>query len=606
MLYKTTKDILTEFDNIIYQLINDEKFYDCQSELIDNIHHFNLLREELESDKQNIYVVGKTSTGKSAFHNFILDFGDSDASYEVFKTSTKSETGLIQTLQHCEGKENAYADILIKNHLEFKKVYFPPHINFTLEGNILHISLNNSDQVAFLSNNLMAKSDLQDSFNPAIAIERINIYHPLRFFKRFVILDTPGLWANDSKTTDSIVKKHIVGKSRIFWLLNGSEFTLFNSIDIADENEENKNLLLNNLDKIVFIANKFDSFSKDEDEYRGIKGDEIQQVIKERFVSDLSKVVGKRDLEIKLIFTSCNRKKLNKPIGIQTVENLRFLEDYFLYSRKDVNYNNISEFCKSLLYFITYFKDNHIGKEINLIKNKTQLLSGEVTRLDKSEENLDSSKNEVRKMSKILSDELRKLSECKIRNREAYNKHVNDIKKILLKSQSYYSGFIKAKLSGEKHGILDNLIVTLITMPSFEFHTENSVFHVFGDKELNKLKNSLINFCSIKLNQLNFVTSEVIDVVNQSIASKRNSKSRFKAEIKELESKYISYEDLIFKLEELQNYAHDVFKILLKEIELNISSWSPSENYKDENNLLENFLELNSLLDEHELIQNRI
>ena len=133
MVSKSISNIFKEFDETIELLKNDELTKKQITSTEGDLNLLNLWRKEIESDKQSVFIVGKTSTGKSEFHNLLLDIDIEAKEEKLFKTSTKVETGIIQTLQHCNKREDAYAELKICNGEEFKKLEIPQDLSIKFE-----------------------------------------------------------------------------------------------------------------------------------------------------------------------------------------------------------------------------------------------------------------------------------------------------------------------------------------------------------------------------------------------------------------------------------------------------------------------------------------
>jgi len=72
MISESVKKIFEEFDEVLIKLGNNPDTKEQLEKVIGDIKLLKLWEKELESDKQSLFIIGKTSTGKSEFHNFLL------------------------------------------------------------------------------------------------------------------------------------------------------------------------------------------------------------------------------------------------------------------------------------------------------------------------------------------------------------------------------------------------------------------------------------------------------------------------------------------------------------------------------------------------------
>ena len=116
--------VFNNFSNIENEInaINTEsiEFNKARQALNTDLELINRWRVEILSNRQSIYVIGNFGTGKSTFHNFLLDLPKETT---LFKESTKTETAVLQTLQHTL-KEKARAELHIKDIKNFIKIEF--------------------------------------------------------------------------------------------------------------------------------------------------------------------------------------------------------------------------------------------------------------------------------------------------------------------------------------------------------------------------------------------------------------------------------------------------------------------------------------------------
>ncbi len=601
MTSKVILNILQEFDQIIALLSKDKEAQKGLEKFNSDINLLKLWRDEIESEKQSIIVLGKTSTGKSEFHNLILDVDDSLK--PVFKTSTDIQTSVIQTLQHCLKKEAAFANIEIKNLKEFLKLELPTNLGITNIGNLIRIPLINKDQISFLRDKVMAKGE--QSFKVSKAVNRINIHFPLKYFKEFIFIDTPGFGANDSKVTDSIVEKIIQGKSHLIWLLNAEERTLNDSFSLL---EEKKELLKVNFNRINFIGNRFDNLDLEDVEEPYNTHEAIKIELNKTFNKCLVDILGIPEINKDLIFTSFKEPTEKFP-ETDTFYELKKLEEKFQLEKKEVNLNNIESFVESLKTVLKHLKD-----EIVRVKNKDIVASEKKV----TSEILLMRRNisEIVKLRELVDDRIiRSKKEIgnlmvlkKINTHKSYKTYIETLKKELDKINSKLCNLVRAHL---KNFIpidcnLFDEIKALKYDDELKLKKEENFFkQYFYDEELKIKKKEIVPFLTKKNEDLDDINNSICNLIDEliyqngkEIEFKNALLKNFKLEIENIEVNLHSIGEIKAKIKNIHN-------LLIQDTETKIAEWSSVDSRNGAINVLENFLELNYLLDEHNILKAR-
>lgn len=349
MISQPVKNILMEFGDI-FQKFGENEVTSKEVKLL------KLWKEEIESEKQSIFIIGKTSTGKSEFHNFLLDIDNKNDA--IFKTSTKVKTGIIQTLEHCENRTTAYAEIIIKNKNEFNKLSIPPNINIELKDGSCKINLDNSERIRFFRDNVIAKSDKGTNFNLIAAVAQVNIKYPLKYFKRYRIIDTPGL-ASSISATDSVVKEYFHGKSHIFWFLDASKQTMSDNLTLL---LEERKLLAMGIDRVNFIANKFDLMEYDNDNNSKDEVLKRKQVLTDLLKKTLVDILEIKDVNPNIIFTSF-KKPGKKFVESDTYQEIRSIEGSLISNKNESNYRNITSLISTMNVVVERINETEIAKK---------------------------------------------------------------------------------------------------------------------------------------------------------------------------------------------------------------------------------------------------
>ncbi|MGM1055448.1 MAG: hypothetical protein ACQEWG_06140 [Bacteroidota bacterium] len=601
MVSNVILNILQEFDQIIELLSKDKDAKKGLEKFNIEINLLKLWRDEVESEKQSIIVLGKTSTGKSEFHNLIIDVDDSLK--PVFKTSTDVQTSVIQTLKHCLKKEDAFAEIEIKNEEEFLKLKLPDNLGITKKENTIRIPLTKTDQISFLRDRVMARG--KQSFNVSEAINQINIHFPLKYFKEFVFIDTPGFGANDSEVTDIIVEKIIYGKSHLIWLLDAEEITLNNSFSLLKEKKE---LLKANFNKINFIGNRFDNVDLEEFEVPNNTHEAIKIGLNKTFNKGLVEILGIPEINKDLIFTSFKVPTEKFPIS-DTFDELKKLEEKFQLEKKEVNLNNIESFVDTLKIVLTHLKD-----EIVAVKSKAIVINKEKI----TSEILSSRKNisEIVKVRELADDRIvRSKTEIsnlmvfkRINNHEKYNVQIEKLKKELNAIHNKLGNLIKAKLKQliAKDDNLKNKIRDLKYADELILKEKETIIKKrFYDKELNSKKEIIIPFLHKKNEDLDDINESICDIIDDSIAQKGKEIKFKNALLQNLNAESENIEANLQSIGKIKAKIKNIHNLLIQDTETKIAEWSSVDSKNGAINVLENFLELNYLLDDHNILINR-
>lgn len=598
MISKPIINLLRQFDEIIIKLKKDKNSNQLLEKIAGDIRLLELWRKEIESEKQSIFIIGKTSTGKSEFHNLLLDVDYKDEF--IFKTSTKVETGVIQSLQHCKNKDDARAEISVRNIEEFDKLAYKNIPGLIRRNNVYIIPLKTVKDISFLRDQVMAKCDDANSYSVIKAVDVINIHFPLKYFKNFILIDTPGLGSHES-TTDSVVRSYFHGKSHILWLLNTSKRTLSDCISLM---KDEKALLNHSLEKIVFIGNKFDLIEVDENErHINLKDELITTLNKE-----LGKIIVNSKIHKDLLFTSF--KKPNKKFGDSTShDELKKLEEKFLLDRKITSFNNVDSFVAALVDVLKSIKDSTVFAEENISKS---IISCELEN-KKFYKNIEIFKQkifEVKQLNTRVKNEILNIpKDSSLNTRERYHKYLDLFNSVINETGKKFDNYIRANLRELPN---DEALIKLKSFIKFEDFTlergENLWNYYVSDEKLYKQRERLSQYVVKKIDLLTSIEEIIIATINLHLQTILKKISLEKENIRNIKSNKIHLNNDVKNISQAINSIKNINILLKEDIELNISKWIPINitNSVTEIDILENFLKLNSLLDEHTTISNRI
>ena len=592
MIPKPIINILSQFDDLLGAVKALNNNDETLAEVANEIKLLKLWREEVESEKQSIYIIGKTSTGKSEFHNLLLDIDNKKD--RLFKTSTKVETGIIQTLEHCPSRKDAFAEIFIRDSNEFKRLVIPNQLHSFLIDSTLIFPLDNCENVSFFRDNIIAKSDSSSSFDLIKAVERVNIKFPLKYLKRNKIIDTPGL-ASSISITDVNVKEQFQGKSYILWFLDGSKRTLSDSLTLL---AEEKQLVNNNVDRISFIVNKFDLMEYDDDENRKEEVLKRKQELTDKLNRELYNIFKKQESG-KIYFTSFkkpNQKFANK----NTYQIIEELEDSLIFIEKESRHKNIHSLITVLSKSLNKIKENVFDKNLNSIGEEINTLELEKKKILKlKRDSLVISGDTQRYISKAQNSIIRIKKEDNLNTRERFYTYLknfeiqlgnscreidNSISRIdTLKLHNYYSYMHHFK-----------------KFRKYTFKEEESIWKKFvADAELEEKNINLKRYVQKKLDSFDSLSSLLEENINTECKIELEKYDK-KIHIK---SEQLTYYDKRLKfIVETEEKINELDAHLLKDIELRVSHWKPDETGEN----LENFLFLYSMLQEHNIIEKKI
>lgn len=604
MRYKSVRQIVEEFNVITELLQNNSETEDLLIQYSNEIKSLKLWAFEFGSHKTSIYVGGKTGTGKSEFHNFILDIPD--PKLRLFKTSNKVETSVFQTLQHCESIDKAYAEIYIKNFHEWAKIQIQLH-EFGIRWvnqKLIKIKLTSIEEISFLRDVIMAKSDKQEDFKISEAANSINIFFPLKYFKNHRFIDTPGLGSHESET-DASVRNEFQGKSHIFWFFDASKRSLSDSLMLLDKEKE---FLKNNIQRSIFIGNKFDIPDNDDGDQNFHNN--MAEALRITFLNGVQNIfkLDKIPEDIILIFTSLKEKSLNKKFGDHTtIEAFKNLEYKFLMDSKLVTFNNIEDFINTL--------DSVFVKLKNSIKvEKQKSLQEDVKKAIDEVERLTDLTNLIERDIKIVVpntingyiQEIKSIRKKKnLNTHDKYNEYLVPLTKSIINTHRKLIDLTKAKLSANSLK-LNLKLQEYKKIDDFKLKQgEGFIKKYFKDEELDSKKEKLSQYGLSKIQTLKQIEIQIIEDLYK-------TKNNY---AKDLENEYNTSMGLIQKQEYFDmivNLINNVidkldkdYYLLLKEVEEDISNWGPANSEGNSIDILNSFLHLNYLLDEHHILKQR-
>jgi hypothetical protein len=214
-----------------------------------------LFIEEISSKRKSIYIAGKTSSGKSSFLNYILD----SPGLKVIPETCKTETRRILRLQHSSEKK-ASLKLCPKSTLpeSFKKeIQESDAVKFDEKSGSVEILLETGVGITLFHRLIQADQELH--YDPIQHIDYIDLSYPVRYFKDYIIYDTPGLASWKSETDEEVTVK-MFNHSLILWMLIGNEPNFTESLKVLEDNSHLTREI--ERERLVFISNFFDQLDK--------------------------------------------------------------------------------------------------------------------------------------------------------------------------------------------------------------------------------------------------------------------------------------------------------------------------------------------------------
>jgi hypothetical protein len=214
-----------------------------------------LFIEEISSKRKSIYIAGKTSSGKSSFLNYILD----SHGLKVIPETCKTETRRILRLQH-SGEKKASLKLCPQSTLpaSFKKeIQESDAVRFDEKSGSVEILLETEVGIELFHRLIQANPELH--YDPIQYIDYVDLSYPVRYFKDYIIYDTPGLASWKSETDEEVTVK-MFNHSLILWMLIGNEPNLTESLKVLDDNSHLTREI--ERERLVFISNFFDQLDK--------------------------------------------------------------------------------------------------------------------------------------------------------------------------------------------------------------------------------------------------------------------------------------------------------------------------------------------------------
>jgi hypothetical protein len=313
-----------------------------------------LFIEEISSKRKSIYIAGKTSSGKSSFLNYILD----GSGLKVIPQTCKTETRRILRLQHSSEKKASLklcAQSLLPASFK-KEIQNSDAIRFDDRTGSVEILLEKESGIELFHR--MIQADPERNYDPAQHIDYIDLFYPVRYFKDYIIYDTPGLASWKSETEEEVTVK-MFNHSLILWMLIGNEPNLTESLKVLDDNSHLTREI--ERERLVFISNFFDQLDKT---CRDHGLDDPETFIREKFLT----YAKERELEFSGFYFSVFKSQDNDYPRYRnlTERSLLEIEKHLVENGRKIHLLNFGNASDKLIQMLEIFRPSLSRKKKEL------------------------------------------------------------------------------------------------------------------------------------------------------------------------------------------------------------------------------------------------
>lgn len=313
-----------------------------------------LFIEEISLKRKSIYLAGKTSSGKSSFLNYILD---SDG-LKVIPETCKTETRRILRLQHSNAKK-ALLKLSPQSPLiaSLRKEIHPPDAARIDEKNGSVETFLETEPGRQLFHRLI-QADPERDYDPIQHIDYIDLSYPMKYFKDYMIYDTPGLASWKSETEEEVTVK-MFNHSLILWMLIGNEPNLTESLKVLDDNRHLTREI--ERERLVFVSNFFDQLDKT---CRDHGLDDPETFVREKFLA----YAKETDLGFSGFYFSVlkNQKNGYPRYKILTERSLLEIERYLAENGRKIHLLNFGNASDKLIQMFDIFRPSVSRKKRDL------------------------------------------------------------------------------------------------------------------------------------------------------------------------------------------------------------------------------------------------
>jgi hypothetical protein len=441
-----------------------------------------LFIEEISSKRKSIYLAGKTSSGKSSFLNYILD---SDG-LKVIPETCRTETRRILRLQH-SGEKKALLKLSPQSPLppSLRKVIDQSDAaRFDEKGGSVEILLEATSGIELFHRLIQANPERD--YDPIQYIDYIDLSYPVRYFKDYMIYDTPGLASWKSETEEEVTIK-MFNHSLILWMLIGNEPNLTESLKVLEDNSHLTREI--ERERLVFISNFFDQLDKT---CRDHGLDDPETFIREKFLA----YAKETDLGFSGFFFSVFKSQKNDYLRYKTLteRSLLEIERYLAENGRKIHLLNFGNASDKLIQMVEVFrpslsrKKKELRSALDTVKRNLKVLEerrqNRMANLPVLEDivNFESLREEINRHCEKIVDN---------RSNDRYNRSLKDL-------ADYVSALVDR---------LASKITNSALRPEEKSSLLTSLFHSNGVREkilelkVNPLWSNIKDFCHMGVNK---------------------------------------------------------------------------------------------------------
>ncbi len=376
-----------------------------------------LFIEEISSKQKSIYVAGKTSSGKSSFLNYILE-GDG---LRVIPETCKTETRRILRLRHSDEKK-ASLKLSPRSSLPalLRKEVGCDEARFDEKQNSVEIPLEAATGIEVFHR--LIQADPECEYDPIQHIDYIDLFYPVRFFKDYVIYDTPGLasWKSGAEEEATV---RMFNHSLILWILIGNEPNLSESLKVLDDNRHLTREI--ERERLVFVSNFFDQLDK---ACRDHDLDEPETFIREKFLA----YARETDLGFSGFYFSVFKSQKNGYLRYRTLteKSLLEIERHLAENARKIRLLNFGNASDKLIRVLDIFRPS-LSKRKKDLRNTLDTVKENLQVLEERQQHRTASLPVLEDIVNFdgLRDEINHLCEKIVDNRsnDRYNRSVKDL-----------------------------------------------------------------------------------------------------------------------------------------------------------------------------------
>jgi len=341
------------------------------------------------------------------------------------------------------------------------------------------------------------------------------------------------------------------------------------------------------------------------DDYNESKNEARSKIMK-KMTKDvketLDKILSPKSINTNIFFTSF--KHPNKTfVTYNTIDTVKQLETTILLGKKKSNYRNIVSLVSTMKKVLIVIVNKVIQRETFRIDNKIKDLEYERRAIYKKKNDTKKQCEETSQIIKKSIDQIENIKKEKdLNTHERYNNYLKQYKGIINGSErEIYNSVIRMELNGYDLQKLNKKLNEIKQIKNLDLEENESIWKkYFQDDELNEKKHNLENDKYDKKILFKFIESILSKIEEECCKNELNNVNKEKLKLIRKKENIVNNSEII---KSIKNKVDNIDNFLLEDIEKRVAKWEPRKNNKNDNFF--SFLELYSLLDEHNLVKNK-